>query len=78
MFGKLALEPSLTNAEVSLVAKKARSPWPERTMVANTDVNRFRSEVGGEPGTGPDGNDAVQRSPENSALKKDARQRQPK
>jgi len=47
-------------------------------MVANTDLNRFRYEVAGEPGTGRDGNDAVQRNPESSALKNGAPQRQPK
>lgn len=48
---------------------KTRSPWPKRTMVANTDLNRFRYEVAGEPGTGHDGNDAIQRHPERSVLK---------
>ncbi|GEM_PF-5285024 len=60
------------------MVKRNRSPWPKRTMVANTDLNRFRYEVAGEPGTGRDGNDAVQRNPESSALKNGAPQRQPK
>lgn len=47
---------------------KTRSPWPKRTMVANTDLNRFRYEVGAEPATRQDGNDAVQRHPEKSAF----------
>ncbi|MHB9146824.1 MAG: hypothetical protein ACYC5Y_16060 [Symbiobacteriia bacterium] len=47
---------------------RTRSPWPKRTMVANTDLNRFRYEVGGEPGQGQDGNDAVVQNPRRSAF----------
>ncbi|MCL5677395.1 MAG: hypothetical protein M1602_05985 [Firmicutes bacterium] len=62
---------------------KAPSPWPKRTMVANTDLNRLYHEVGGEPGARQDGNDAIQQNPAQSALQgqttsKASRSKQPK
>lgn len=56
---------------------RARSPWPKRTMVANTDLNRFRYEVGGEPGHAQDGNDAIERNPERSAFNQQEGNRKP-